>query len=81
MKFVSFQKHVTTLGVRAAFCCLALLPGWVQAQDWPEWGGTPARNMYSPAKGLPVSFARTTPMMGLVGPATISTVALSSLLP
>ena len=23
------------------------------AQDWPQWGGTPYRNMYSPAKGLP----------------------------
>jgi len=26
------------------------------AQDWPQWGGTPARNMYSPAKGLPDHF-------------------------
>src|ERR1041384_1139541 len=29
-----------------------------QAQDWPEWGGTPERNMYSPAKGLPDHFTR-----------------------
>jgi outer membrane protein assembly factor BamB len=28
------------------------------AQDWPQWGGTPARNMYFPAKGLPDHFAK-----------------------
>lgn len=26
------------------------------AQDWPQWGGTSQRNMYSPAKGLPDRF-------------------------
>ena len=26
----------------------------VQAADWPTWGGTPARNMISDEKGLPV---------------------------
>jgi outer membrane protein assembly factor BamB len=26
------------------------------AQDWPQWGGTDFRNMYSPAKGLPDRF-------------------------
>jgi outer membrane protein assembly factor BamB len=29
-----------------------------QTEDWPQWGGTPARNMYSPAKGLPDHFTR-----------------------
>src|SRR5437667_3638911 len=24
--------------------------------DWPQWGGQPLRNMYSPEKGLPDSF-------------------------
>lgn len=33
---------------------LALFP--IQADDWPQWGGTPQRNMYSPAKGLPDRF-------------------------
>src|ERR1051325_11117673 len=28
------------------------------AQDWPQWGGRPMRNMYSPAKGLPESFGK-----------------------
>ena len=28
------------------------------AEDWPQWGGTPARNMYSPAKGLPDHFTK-----------------------
>ena len=26
------------------------------AKDWPQWGGTPPRNMYSPEKGLPAQF-------------------------
>src|SRR5256885_14063555 len=25
-------------------------------KDWPQWGGTPPRNMYSPEKGLPAQF-------------------------
>ncbi len=28
----------------------------LSAADWPQWGGTPARNMYSPEKGIPSSF-------------------------
>jgi outer membrane protein assembly factor BamB len=27
------------------------------ATDWPQWGGKPLRNMYSPEKGLPASFS------------------------
>jgi outer membrane protein assembly factor BamB len=30
--------------------------GETRASDWPQWGGTPARNMYSPAKNLPYDF-------------------------
>lgn len=31
--------------------------GWnVMGGDWPQWGGTPNRNMYSPARGLPSEF-------------------------
>jgi len=26
------------------------------SQDWPMWGGTPARNMVSPGKNPPVEF-------------------------
>jgi outer membrane protein assembly factor BamB len=42
--------------------CLALvlLLALLQAQpapDWPMWGGTPQRNMVSPAKGLPTSWS------------------------
>lgn len=42
---------------RFGLACLAfvsVISGW--AQDWPQWGGTPERNMYSPAKGLPQTF-------------------------
>src|SRR6267142_3203977 len=28
------------------------------AADWPEWGGRPMRNMYSPEKGLPDNFGK-----------------------
>src|SRR5215510_11961046 len=28
------------------------------ADDWPEWGGQPSRNMYSPAKNLPPSIGK-----------------------
>ncbi|HEY5910029.1 MAG TPA: PQQ-binding-like beta-propeller repeat protein [Verrucomicrobiae bacterium] len=30
----------------------------VNAQDWSQWGGTPERNMYSPASDLPHQFTR-----------------------
>lgn len=30
----------------------------VAAQDWPQWGGTPSRNMYSTVKGLPDHFSK-----------------------
>lgn len=29
----------------------------VSAADWPEWGGSPSKNMVSPEVGLPVDFA------------------------
>ena len=35
---------------------LAVVGMAVQADDWPIWGRTPARNMVSLEKGLPVSF-------------------------
>src|SRR5689334_13683030 len=37
---------------------LALFSVGSQAQDWPQWGGTPERNMYSLAKGLPDHFTK-----------------------
>src|SRR5690348_11208321 len=39
-------------------CLTAVLASAACAQDWPMWGGTPARNMYSPAKGLPDHFVK-----------------------
>jgi outer membrane protein assembly factor BamB len=35
-----------------SFCVCA------SGQDWPQWGGTPARNMYCPAKNLPDHFTK-----------------------
>jgi outer membrane protein assembly factor BamB len=36
----------------------------VSAKDWPQWGGTPERNMYSPEKGLPEKFEPGKPKRG-----------------
>lgn len=33
-----------------------LTVGPLSAEDWPQWGRTQDRNMYSPARGLPVEF-------------------------
>jgi outer membrane protein assembly factor BamB len=41
---------------RAPVLCAALVALSTQASDWPQWGGTQARNMYSPATGLPDHF-------------------------
>ncbi len=48
------MKHTRinpSAALAALAACALALP--VQSQDWPQWGGTPHRNMYSPAKGLP----------------------------
>jgi outer membrane protein assembly factor BamB len=49
-----FMLNTTRLTALTA-CLLGGLT--VHAADWPQWGGTPARNMYSPARGLPESFS------------------------
>lgn len=43
-----------------------------QSADWPQWGGTAARNMYSPEKGLPAAFQPGQPKAGSeeIDPAT-----------
>src|SRR5689334_9521734 len=46
-----FSLLALTLSFTLA-CSLAL------AQDWPEWGGGPMRNMYSPAKNLPSAIGK-----------------------
>jgi four helix bundle protein len=37
---------------------LLILNSPAPAAHWPQWGGRPSRNMYSPAKGLPDSFGK-----------------------
>jgi len=43
---------------KTSLCAAALaLSGMIShGEDWPQWGGQPHRNMYSPAKGLPSVF-------------------------
>jgi outer membrane protein assembly factor BamB len=36
--------------------CLFLLPILASARDWPQWAGTPGKNLVSDEKGLPTSF-------------------------
>lgn len=43
------------LALSAAVLSLGL-PGGLAAADWPEWGGTPSRNMFSTEKNLPDQF-------------------------
>jgi len=47
-------------------------PAW--AKDWPEWGGSPARNMVSTERDLPVSFNPERPQLSASGqtPSSIS---------
>jgi outer membrane protein assembly factor BamB len=42
--------------VAAAVLAVASVAAPLAAQDWPMWGGTPARNMVSPATGLPATW-------------------------
>src|SRR5258708_3378066 len=55
----STPKVVRRLVLRSSFAVfLAGLTFAAAAQDWPMWGGAPARNMFSPAKGLPDHFTK-----------------------
>ncbi len=45
------MKALSTISAALA---LGLVTG--SANDWPQWGGQPMRNMYSAEKGLPASF-------------------------
>ncbi len=40
----------------SALAALSICAFSTVADDWPQWGGTDHRNMYSPAKGLPDRF-------------------------
>jgi outer membrane protein assembly factor BamB len=46
------NKTISLLSWSLALCGLSTS----LAGDWPQWGGTPARNMYSPGRGLPARF-------------------------
>lgn len=45
-----------SLPVRLSTLALATLGFTAGAEDWFQWGGTPHRNMFSPAKNLPERF-------------------------
>jgi outer membrane protein assembly factor BamB len=46
------------LGKRTVLLLAVVLGGavWAGAEDWPQWGRTPARNFYSPAQGVLTDF-------------------------
>ena len=43
-------------GILGAFSCLALLASDPAQGDWPMWGGTPERKMFSAMRDLPASW-------------------------
>jgi outer membrane protein assembly factor BamB len=51
----SFMKLCRRLVAGHVLAGLALA---AEAQDWPQWGGAPARNMYAAAQGLPDHFTK-----------------------
>ena len=53
--FSCLQYSCLPLLICGGFTLLAVC---VRAQDWPQWGGTPARNMFCPATGLPDQFTK-----------------------
>jgi outer membrane protein assembly factor BamB len=52
------NKHACDKLQWPALIALAVGLGVLEGQtaDWPQWGGTLSRNMFSPTKGLPVEF-------------------------
>jgi outer membrane protein assembly factor BamB len=44
------MKRIITFVIACGISCTAF------AAEWPQWGGTSIRNMYSPEKGLPATF-------------------------
>jgi outer membrane protein assembly factor BamB len=48
--------HTHRLFLLVIHALFAVLCGSTEAQDWPQWGGMPTRNMVSNAQNLPVSF-------------------------
>ncbi len=56
---VATRRVLHGVGRRLAPAALALLAVLTaSAQDWPQWGGTPARNMVASVTGLPDHFTR-----------------------
>jgi len=54
MKIMIMTKNIPArfaVVAGVAVCCMVALR--LRADDWPQWGGTSHRNMYSPASGLP----------------------------
>src|SRR5689334_1368687 len=52
----SERRRIRHHGISALLLLGLSLPSL--ADDWPEWGGQPMRNMYSPAKNLPSSIGK-----------------------
>lgn len=52
----SLVESMKLLPVLLATATVATAPRLARADDWPQWGGTVHRNMYSPARGLPDRF-------------------------
>jgi outer membrane protein assembly factor BamB len=49
------MKTITSVALAAWFCGLAVAPA-ANAAEWPQWGGSPRRNMASRETGIPDTF-------------------------
>ena len=56
---MSYMSYTLTSSIASLLlCAFALIPPSSHAQDWPQWGGTSARNMYCTATNLPDHFTK-----------------------
>lgn len=51
------KNSATAIRLLASISSLTLISN-AQAADWPQWGGSNIRNMYSPQRGLPDAFGK-----------------------
>ena len=57
-KIKSKIKNSTAMGRLLILISFLILISPASAADWPQWGGSNIRNMYSPQRGLPNAFGK-----------------------
>lgn len=62
VRLLMTKRFLIVIGFMLGAVCLA-----ARAEDWPQWGGSPARNMVSAERDLPVSFNPRRPELSASG--------------